>query len=61
MAVTIKNASIWDGMRRCVALVTADVSEDLVASIIRVKIISELGTLAITSNCQLRLTLFLAL
>jgi hypothetical protein len=37
-------------MLRRVALVRTDVSEELKASIIRVTIIGELGTLAITSN-----------
>jgi hypothetical protein len=35
---------------RCVALVRTDVSEVLSASIIRVIILSELGTLAVSSN-----------
>jgi hypothetical protein len=48
------------GMLRRVALVIADVSEELSASIIRVTRIGELGTLAVTSNRRtLRLTLFL--
>jgi hypothetical protein len=38
------------GMVHRVALVRADVSEELRASIIRVTRIGELGTLAITSN-----------
>jgi hypothetical protein len=39
------------GMLRCVALVRADVSEELSASFIRVTRICELGTmLAVTSN-----------
>jgi hypothetical protein len=39
------------GALRCVALVITDVSEELIASIIRVTIIGELGTtLAVTSN-----------
>jgi hypothetical protein len=43
------------GMLRRVALVTTDVSEEFGASIIRVTRISELGTLAVTSNrCTLR-------
>jgi hypothetical protein len=33
-----------------VALVRADVSEEFIASIIKVERISELGTLAVTSN-----------
>jgi hypothetical protein len=37
-------------MLRLVALVRTDVSEELSASIIRVTIIGELGTLAVTSN-----------
>jgi demethoxyubiquinone hydroxylase (CLK1/Coq7/Cat5 family) len=41
------------GMSRHVALVRTDVSEELSASIIRVTRIGELGTLAITSVCQL--------
>jgi hypothetical protein len=40
--------SLW--MWRCVALVRTDVSEDHIASIIRVKRIIKLGTLAVTSN-----------
>jgi hypothetical protein len=38
------------GMLRHVALVRTDVSEELSASIIRVTIIGELGTLAVTRN-----------
>jgi hypothetical protein len=38
------------GMLRRVALVRTEVSEELSASIIRVTRISELGTLAVTSN-----------
>jgi hypothetical protein len=39
-------------MLRGLALVRTDVSEESIASIIRVKRISELGTmLAVTSNC----------
>jgi hypothetical protein len=38
------------GMLRRVALVRTYVSEELSTSIIRVTIISELGTLAVTSN-----------
>jgi hypothetical protein len=38
------------GMLRRVALVRTGVSEELSASIIRVTIISELGTLAVTNN-----------
>jgi hypothetical protein len=38
------------GMLRRVALVRTDVSEELISSIIRVTIIGELGTLAVTSN-----------
>jgi hypothetical protein len=38
------------GMLRRMALVRADVSEELNASIIRVKRIGELETLAVTSN-----------
>jgi hypothetical protein len=38
------------GMLHYVALVRTDVSEELSASIIRVTIIGELGTLAITNN-----------
>jgi hypothetical protein len=37
-------------MLRRVALVRTDVSEELSASIIRVKIIGQLGTLAVASN-----------
>jgi hypothetical protein len=40
--------------------VTTDVSEERVASIIRVKRISELGTLAVTSSCELLVTLYLS-
>jgi hypothetical protein len=40
MAVTMRNATISDGSR--VAFVRADVSEERIASIIRVKRISEL-------------------
>jgi hypothetical protein len=40
------------GMRRRVAIVRTDDSEECIASIIRVKGISELGaTLAVTNNC----------
>jgi hypothetical protein len=38
------------GMLRRVALVRTDVAEELSASFIRVTRISELGTLAVTSN-----------
>jgi hypothetical protein len=38
------------GMLRHVALIRTDVSEELSVSIIRVTRISELGTLAVTSN-----------
>jgi hypothetical protein len=38
------------GMWRRIALVRTDVSEDRIASVIRVKRISELGTLAVSSN-----------
>jgi hypothetical protein len=38
------------GILRLVPLVRTDVSEELSASIIRVTIIGELGTLAVTSN-----------
>jgi hypothetical protein len=38
------------GMLRRVALVRADVSEELSSSIIRVARIGELGTLTVTSN-----------
>jgi hypothetical protein len=45
----MKNAVFWD--LRCVTLVRTDVSEELNASIIRVKRICELGTtLALTSD-----------
>jgi hypothetical protein len=41
------------GMGRSVTLVRTNVSEERVASIFRVKIISELGTtLAVTINCR---------
>jgi hypothetical protein len=49
--IYIQNAffSVW----RCVALVRSDVSEERIASVIRVKRIIELGTtLALTSNCR---------
>jgi hypothetical protein len=51
------------GMLHRVAVIRIDISEELCASIIRVKRIYELGTLAVTSNqralgCWLRLTLF---
>jgi hypothetical protein len=39
-----------EGMLRSVALVRADVSDELRASFIRVTRIGELGTLAVTSN-----------
>jgi hypothetical protein len=45
-----------NGLLRRVALVRPDVSEERSASVIRVTRISELGTLAVTSN---RVTLFL--
>jgi hypothetical protein len=49
MAVTMKNAAFWDICR--VALVRTDVSEERIASIIRLIRISELGTtIAVTSN-----------
>jgi hypothetical protein len=38
------------GMLHCVALVKTDVSQEFSASIIRMTIIGELGTLAVTSN-----------
>jgi hypothetical protein len=46
----------YSGMLRRVALVRTDVSEEIIASIIRVTRIGELGTtLAVTSNlCTLR-------
>jgi hypothetical protein len=40
------------GMLRRVTLLRTDVSEELSASIIRVRTIGELGTLAVTSNCR---------
>jgi hypothetical protein len=44
-----------------VCLVKTDVSEEVIASIFRVKRITELGTtLAVTTNCQLLLALFLS-
>jgi hypothetical protein len=44
---------VSSGMLRRVTLVRTDVSKELSASIIRVTRISELGTLAVTSNsCQ---------
>jgi hypothetical protein len=46
--VTMKNAVFWD-VRTCGSLST-DISEEHSASIIRVTRISELGTLAVTSN-----------
>jgi hypothetical protein len=49
MATTMKNG--LSGMLRRVVLVRTDVSEELSASIIRVKRISELGTtVAVTRN-----------
>jgi hypothetical protein len=48
----------FSGMCRRVALARTDVSEERIVSIIRVERISELGTLAETSNSQLLLTLF---
>jgi hypothetical protein len=49
MAVTVKNTVFWDMTH--VALAGTDVSEEHIASIMRVKIISELGTtLTITSS-----------
>jgi hypothetical protein len=47
-AVTMKNTVFWDVSR--VAHVRTDFSEELSAPIIRVTRISELGTLAVTSN-----------
>jgi hypothetical protein len=48
-AVTLKNVVFWDVSR--VALVRADVSEEHIASIIRMTKIGEVGTkLAITTN-----------
>jgi hypothetical protein len=45
----MKNVASW--IRRHVTLVTTDVSEDVIASIVIVEIITRLGTrLAITSN-----------
>jgi hypothetical protein len=41
-------------MLRCVALVKTNVSEELSASIIRVKRVGELGTLVVTSNRRAR-------
>jgi hypothetical protein len=46
----MKNIIFWDVMG--VPLVITDVSEQYIASIFRVKIISELETLAVTSNCS---------
>jgi hypothetical protein len=43
------------GMLRRVALVRTEVSEELSASIIRVKRICELGTLGVTSNRRRRM------
>jgi hypothetical protein len=49
-AVTMMSTVFWDVSR--VTLVRTDVSEDRIASIIRVKRISVFGTvLAITSDC----------
>jgi hypothetical protein len=51
--VTVKKPSY--GMCRSVSLVRADVSEECIASIIRVTRIGELGTkLAVTSNRSMR-------
>jgi hypothetical protein len=44
----MKNGAFWD-LTAC-GLVRTDVSEELRASIIRVRRIGELGTLAVTSN-----------
>jgi hypothetical protein len=44
----MKNAVFWDVTP--VALVRTDVSEERIASIIKVKRISKLGMLALTSN-----------
>jgi hypothetical protein len=45
----MKNAIFWD-VTRCVALVSIEVSEKRIASIIRVRIIGEIeSTLAVTS------------
>jgi hypothetical protein len=49
---------VSSGMLRRVALVRTDVSEELIANIIRVTRIGEVGTLAVTSNRRM-LTLFL--
>jgi hypothetical protein len=45
------------GILRCVALVRADISKELSASIIRVIRISELGSLAVNSNRRTHLFL----
>jgi hypothetical protein len=45
---TMKNYFFWDLRRE--ALIRTGVSEERIASIIRVERISELGTLAVTSN-----------
>jgi hypothetical protein len=47
-AVTVKNAVFWEV--RPWGLVKTDVSDEYIASIIRVTRIGELGTLAVTSN-----------
>jgi hypothetical protein len=48
----LKNAVFWNVTSR-VSLKRADVSEELIASIIRVERISALGTtLALTMNCR---------
>jgi demethoxyubiquinone hydroxylase (CLK1/Coq7/Cat5 family) len=48
MAIIMKN--VISAMLRHVALVRTDVSEEHIASIIRVTRIGELGTLEVTSN-----------
>jgi hypothetical protein len=65
MAVTLKNVYVRfevftpflkndvSGMLRCVALIRTEVSEEHIASIIKVKRIIDLGTtLTVTKNCN---------
>jgi hypothetical protein len=49
-AVTVKNVVFWDVRR--VVLVRTDVSEERIASIIKMTGICELGTLAVIISCS---------